>query len=51
MFAASPFEAGIEVWYYNLGGEKYEWQVVPSGAVLAVDFKDGKVVRVRKIVH
>jgi hypothetical protein len=38
-------------WYYNLGHEKYEWQIGPSGAVLAVDFRDGKVVRVRKVVH
>jgi hypothetical protein len=51
MFAASPFEPGVEVWYYDLGGEKYEWQIGPSGAVLAVDFRKGKVVRVRKVVH
>jgi hypothetical protein len=50
-FAATPFESGVEVWYYNLGGEKYEWGVGPSGAVLAVDFRDGKVGRVRKVVH
>lgn len=48
-----PAEAapGTEVWYYNLGGEKYEFQLGPSGALLAVDFRSGVVVRVWKVVH
>lgn len=50
-FSTPQFERGDEIWYYNLGGEKYEFSIGPSGAVLAVDFKNGKVFDVRKVVH
>jgi hypothetical protein len=50
-FSHPHFERGVETWYYGLGGEKYDSGIGPSGAVLAVDFKDGKVFDVRKVIH
>lgn len=40
-------EAG-EIWYYDMGGEKYQFQFSPSSAALAVRFAEGRVVRVWK---
>jgi hypothetical protein len=38
-----------ETWYYDLGGEKYQFQFDhPSDAVLAVHFVEGRVVKVWK---
>jgi len=50
-FSTPHFKRGVETWYYNLGGEKYELSSGPDGAVLAVDFQNGKVFDVRKVVH
>jgi pSer/pThr/pTyr-binding forkhead associated (FHA) protein len=49
--AAMAAGEGDETWYYDLGVEKYESGLGPSGAVLAVDFRGGKVFDVRKVVH
>jgi hypothetical protein len=51
MFSTPHFERGVETWYYNLGAERYEFSIGPSGSVLGVDFKNGKVFDVRKISH
>jgi hypothetical protein len=50
-FSTPHFERGVETWYYSLGAEWYEFSIGPSGAILAVDFKNGKVFDVRKVVH
>jgi hypothetical protein len=42
---------GVETWYYSLGYEPYDPGLGPSGAVLAVDFRKGKVFDVRKVIH
>ena len=38
-FSTPHFRAGVEIGDYSLGDEKYEWQIGPSGAVLAVSFQ------------
>jgi hypothetical protein len=50
--SANPhFGSGADTWYYDLGGEKYDWSLGPSGVVLAVDFQNRKVIGVRKVAH
>jgi hypothetical protein len=51
MFSNPHVQRGVETWYYDLGGELYDPGLGPSGAVLAVDFRGGKVFDVRKVVH
>jgi hypothetical protein len=51
MYSTGPAKAGTTVWYYCIGHEKYEFQIGPTSALLAVDFENGRVVRARKIVH
>jgi hypothetical protein len=51
MFSNPHFKRGVKTWYYNLGNEMYELSIGPEGAVLAVDFKAGKVFDVRKVTH
>jgi hypothetical protein len=42
---------GSLVWYYYLGHERYQFNLGPEGAVLSIEFREGKVVQVRKIAH
>jgi hypothetical protein len=51
MYYSGNASPGAVVWYYELGYEKYEFQIGPSGTVLAVVFENGVVVRVVKITH
>jgi hypothetical protein len=51
MFDSPHVKRGVETWYYSLGGELYNPGLGPSGAVLAVDFRNGAVFDVRKVVH
>jgi hypothetical protein len=44
-------ERGVETWYYHLGPEKYNGSFGLVAAVLAVDFRAGKVFDVRKVIH
>jgi hypothetical protein len=46
-----PAPPGSANWYYDLGSEKYEFQLGPSGAVLIVRFESGVVTQVRRHVH
>jgi len=48
-FDPGPNGPGATIWYYDFGGEKYRWGF--GGAMLAVDFRDGKVIQVRKVIH
>ena len=51
LYDAGPAKPGSVVWYYNLGSEKYEFQLGPSGTVLIIGFENGAVAWVRKRVH
>jgi hypothetical protein len=50
-FSTPHLTRGVETWYYDLGNEKYNGGLGPSGAVLAVDFRGGRVFDIRKVVH
>ena len=50
-FSTPHFKRGVKSWYYSLGGELYNPGLGPSGAILAVDFENGKVFDVRKVIH
>jgi hypothetical protein len=50
-YSTPHFKRGVETWYYDLGREKYESGLGPDEAVLAVDFRGGKVFDVRKVVE
>ena len=44
-----PNEPGTVVWYYLIGFDRYEWISDVDPAMLAVDFRNGRVIRTRKI--
>jgi hypothetical protein len=50
-FETPHFKRGVETWYYTLGSDLYDKGFGPSGAVLCVDFENGKVFDVRKVSH
>jgi hypothetical protein len=51
-FQAPDFGPGVDTWYYDIWQTGYWWaDIGPYGAVLAIDFREGKVVGVRKVAH
>lgn len=44
-----PNSASTWVWYYDIGHDKYGWHF--GGALLAIDFQEERVTRVRRVLH